>query len=129
LNREELEPRWGAWKPAILAIAGGSVMIGLMISWIFLETIYGFIAWLFGFFSNRHLSLAGSWRLAGASLLPGALFLLGAIVLYGTGALDLVRLAVAAGVHFSYWMAVLICRCVAPAEASAGPSDKRKSVC
>lgn len=98
-NRDELEPRWGAWIPPILAIAAGSVIVGLMLSWFCLATIYSLAAWLFGFFSNRDLSLFGSWRLAGASLLPGTLFLLGAIVLYGAGALDLVRLAVAAGLH------------------------------
>lgn len=98
-NRDELEPRLGAWKPAILAIAAASVITGLMLSWIFLATLYSLAAWLFGFFSNRDLSLAGSWRLAGAALMPGALFLSGALVLYGAGALDIVRLAVAAGLH------------------------------
>ena len=98
-NRDELEPRWGAWKPAILAIAGASVIIGLMAGWILLATIYCLGAWLFGFFLNRDLRLAGSWRLAGAALLPGVLFLSGAIALYGAGALDLVRLAVAASLH------------------------------
>jgi hypothetical protein len=100
LNRDEIEPRWGAWKPAILAIAAALVLVGVTVGWIFLATIRCFAAWLAGFFSNRDLSLAGSWKLAGAALLPGLLFLSGAIVLYGAGALDLVRLAFAAGFHF-----------------------------
>jgi len=99
-NRTELGPWWGAWAPAILALAAGLVVVGLMASWACLATVYFLAAWLVGFFANRDLSLWGSWRLAGAALMPGALFLCAAILLYGLGALDLVRLAVAAGVHW-----------------------------
>jgi len=100
LDRAELGPWWGAWAPAILAIVEGAVVVGLMSSWACLATVYFIPAWLVGFFANRDLSLRGSWRLAGAALLPGALFMAAVIVLYGCGALDLVRLAVAAGVHW-----------------------------
>lgn len=98
-NRGDVEPAWGAWRPPILAIAAGLVISGLMLSWAVLGTVYCLAIWLFGFFSNRDLSLAGSWRLAGAALMPGALFLTGAIFLYGLGALDLIRLTVVAGLH------------------------------
>jgi hypothetical protein len=99
-NRSDLGPWWGAWAPALLAIAAGLVISGLMISWALLATVYCGAAWLVGFFANRELSVSGSWRLAGAALMPGALFLTAAIVLYGLGDLDLVRLAAAAGGHF-----------------------------
>ncbi len=98
-NRTELGPWWGAWAPAILAIVAGLVAAGLMLSWACLATVYFLPAWLVGFFANRDLSLRGSWCLAGAALMPGALFLCAAIFLYGWGALDLVRLAVAAAMH------------------------------
>jgi hypothetical protein len=93
-NRIELGPWWGAWAPAILAIAAATVVAGLMVSWVCLATLYCLPAWLIGFFANRDCSLGGTWRLSGAALTPGALLLSGVIVLYGWGALDLVRLAV-----------------------------------
>ena len=99
-NRTELEPWWGAWAPAILALVLLGMTGGLMLIWAVLATVYFLPAWLLGFFANRAVSFGGSWRLAGAALLPGALFMCGALVLYGFGALDLVRLAVAVGVHF-----------------------------
>jgi hypothetical protein len=98
-NRTKLGPWWGAWAPAILAIAAGLVAAGSMLSWACLATVHFLPVWLVGFFANRDLSLRGSWCLAGAALMPGALLLCAAIFLYGWGALDLVRLAVAAAVH------------------------------
>jgi len=99
-NRTELVPWWGAWAPAILALAAGLVVAGLMASWVCLGMVYCLPVWLVGLFANRDLSLRGSWRLAGAALMPGALFLCVGIVLYGLGALDLVRLGVAGAVHW-----------------------------
>jgi hypothetical protein len=98
-NRTELGPWWGAWAPAILAMAAGLVMVGLMVTWACLATVYFLPVWLLGFFANRDLSLRGSWRLAGAALMAGALFMCAVVVIYGCGALDLVRLAVAAALH------------------------------
>lgn len=100
-NQRELVPWWGAWAPVILAMVAGLVVAGLVVSWACLATVYFLPVWVVGFFANRDLSLQGSWRLAGAALMPGALFLCAAILLYGWGALDLVRLIVAAAVH---WM-------------------------
>jgi hypothetical protein len=99
-NRTGLKPWWGAWTPAMLALTGIGVISGLLVSWSVLATLYCWIAWLVGFFGNRDLSLAGSWRLAGAALVPGALFMSLAIWLYGIGALDLVQLLAAAALHF-----------------------------
>jgi hypothetical protein len=107
-NRGELGPRWGAWAPAILAIVAGLVVASLMVTWACLATVYSPLAWLVGFFARRELSLRGSWYLAGAALMPGALVLCGAIVLYGWGALDIVRLTVAAALHLVMgWVYVL----------------------
>ena len=99
LNRTELGPWWGAWAPPLLAMAAGLVVVGLMVTWACLATVYCLPAWLISFFSDRNCSLGGSWRLAGAALMPGAFLLCAAILLYGWGALDLVRLAVAGAAH------------------------------
>jgi hypothetical protein len=94
-NRTELGPWWGAWAPAILAGAAGLVVVGLMVIWTCLATVYWLPVWLIAFFANRDCSLGGSWRLAGAALMPGVLWTWAAFLLYGWGGLDLVRLAVA----------------------------------
>ena len=98
-NQPELEPWWGAWAPAILALLGGGVIGGLMVIWAILAFIYLPVAWLVGFFNDRQLSLAGSWRLAGASLMPGALLMNAGLWLYGFGLLDVIQLTAAAAVH------------------------------
>jgi hypothetical protein len=98
-NRTELEPWWGAWSPPILAIVAGAVIAGLMLAWTCLATVYLLPVWLIGFFANRDLTFAASWRLAGAALMPGALFHVVAIIFYGLGALDLLRLVMAAALH------------------------------
>ena len=108
-NRTELGPWWGAWAPAILAMAAGLVVVGLMVTWACLATVYFLPVWLVGFFVNRDLSLRGSWRLAGAALMPGALFICAVVFLYGCGALDLVRLAVAGVLHLVMgWVYLII---------------------
>ena len=98
-NRDHLQPWWGAWSPMFLALATALVLATLLPLWAALATLYSLPAWLLAFFADRTLTWRGSWLLAGASLIPGALFLTGAILLYGLGALDLVKLALAAAAH------------------------------
>jgi hypothetical protein len=98
-NRPELGPWWGAWAPPILAAVAVVVIFGLMTSWAFLSTLYFLPAWLIGFFGNRVVTLGGAWRITGAALMPGAILLTVAIVFYGLGAIDVLRLTVAAGLH------------------------------
>jgi hypothetical protein len=98
-NRTELEPWWGAWSPAILAIVAAIVIVTLMATWAVLATLYAPIVWLLGFFANRDLNLSQSARLAGAALMPGALFICATIVCYGLGGLDLVGLAACGIAH------------------------------
>lgn len=98
-NRTDLGPWWGAWAPPILAMVAGLVVVGLMLSWAGLATVYCLPVWLIAFFADRDCSLGGSWRLAAAALMPGALLMCAAILTYGWGALDLVRLVVAGAVH------------------------------
>jgi hypothetical protein len=118
-NRSALIPWWGAWSPPILGIVAGLVIVGLMLTWALLATIYCLPVWLVGFFANRDLSLRGSWRLAGAALLPGALLLTAAVFLYGSGALDLIRLAVAGAAHLVIGCIYLI---VSPLRSPSHPA-------
>ncbi len=99
-SRTDLEPWWGAWRPAVLAmILVGSVGF-LFTSWWLLSTAYALPAWMLAFYLNRSLSLWGGWKLAGACLMPGALFFTVAIALYALGFLDLLHMAVALALHF-----------------------------
>jgi hypothetical protein len=101
INRTEMEPRWGAWAPPILWITFGSVVIWLLANWALLASVVCLPIWLLGFFANRQLSLAGSWKLAGAALMPGALLMMAAILFYGLDVLDLVQLLAAALAHLA----------------------------
>ena len=107
-NRTGLWPWWGAWAPAILALAAGSVVAGLMVIWAALATLYCLPVWLIGFFGDRDCSLGRSWRLAGAALMPGALLMCAASCMYGWGTLDLLSLAVTAGMHLLVGWAYLL---------------------
>ncbi len=98
-NRTDLEPLWDAWRPDILAIATGAIIVGLMLSWAVLATVYFFPVWLICFFADRDLNFRKCWRLAGAALMPGALLLTAAIAFYGLGALDLIQMSFALGAH------------------------------
>jgi len=84
------------------------LLMALLLDWAAMATLYFLPAWLVAFFTNRDLSLVGAWRVAGAAQLPGALFMAVAIVLYGLGAVDLIRLVLAAAVHVVIgWVYVL----------------------
>lgn len=98
-NRTELEPSWGAWRPPVLAFVAVGVAVGLFMSWFLLATIYAGPIWLIGFFTNRELTLAGSWKLCAAAVLPGALFMAVAISFYALEALDLVQMGFAWAGH------------------------------
>ncbi len=123
VNRTELQPWWGAWSPALLAVAGAAVVLGLLSAWALLASLYFFPVWLIGFFRDRRLSLAGSWRLAGAALMPGALFMSAALLTYGRGVLDLVQLMVALAGHFIVGWFYLVASplCLPPCARPAAP--------
>lgn len=99
-NRKELKPWWGAWQPALLAVAAAAVVVGLLLVWYALAAIYALPVRLVAFFSNRDLKLHECCRLAGAALMPGALLMAAGILLYDFGVLDLVGLGFVAGGHF-----------------------------
>jgi hypothetical protein len=118
-NRTELEPWWGAWAPELLALIGAAVVAGLMATWTVLAFVYAPVAWLVGFFYDRHLNLAGSWCLAGAALVPGALFMSTGLCLYSLGVLDLIQLLAVGVLHIVFgWVYVVYGSLSAPLHPS-----------
>jgi len=120
-DRTDLEPLWNAWKPDILGIAAGVVIVGLMLFWSVLATVYFLLVWLICFFADRDLNFRESWRLAGAALMPGALLLTAAIAFYALGALDLIQMSFAFGAHFVLgWIYLFVSPLFLPRVSPAG---------
>ncbi|MEW6303301.1 MAG: hypothetical protein AB1705_07520 [Verrucomicrobiota bacterium] len=99
LNRPELQPLWGAWKPMLLAGVAIATVLGLFLSWFLLAVIYAAPVKLMSFYADRDLTWRQSRRLATAALMPGALFLTLAILLYGLSRLPLAGLLLAVVMH------------------------------
>ena len=98
-NRLDLEPRWEAWEPFLLAGLGLGSGGFIFVSWLVLAALYFPFILLFGYLRKREVSLGGSWRLAAAALMPGAVLLSIGIVCYGLGIIDMVRLFTLAILH------------------------------
>ena len=108
-NRTRLEPWWGAWEPALAAIAALGTFVSLLVAWMVLATLYCAPVRLITFLANRDLNWRQSWRMAGAALMPGALFFTVAIICYSLNWIDLVRLGGAAVLHVVVgWIYLLI---------------------
>ena len=124
-NRNELEPRWGAWAAELLLIAGAAAMICLLLSWSLLTTLYFLPVWMLGFLTNRDLSFRQSWRLAGAALMPGALLMAAAVLFYGIGFLNLVSFGFTFVAHFFIgWIYLLLSLLFVPqVPATAGQGN------
>jgi hypothetical protein len=119
-NRTELDPWWAAWEPLLLSGAVVLTVVGLMLSWTLLATLYFVPVKLFAFFENHDLGWWQSWRLAGAALMPGAMFLTGGMVLQCLGIIDLVQLGAVWALHFVIgWLYLFISPLFLPRHPSA----------
>jgi hypothetical protein len=98
-NRTELEPWWGAREPWIVVLAVALTLVGLMVSWFILATLYCVPVKLITLFENRDLGWGQSWKLAGAALMPGALFMTAGVVACGLNLVDLIQLGSIAAMH------------------------------
>ena len=57
LTPAEMEPKWGAWKPAVFGYLIGGVIANLFISWLAFGILYTLIPRLLAILMRRHLSL------------------------------------------------------------------------
>ena len=100
LGRPIIEPKFGAWKPYLLASAGLGSFVALLFSWTVLAYLYATPAKMIAYFNDRSLTWSGSWRLAGAALMPGCVMLSIGILLFGAGTIDLIRFGLLFAAHF-----------------------------
>ncbi len=100
LDRNELDPWWGAWRKAVAAAAVVATILALLALWWALGTLASPLVWFLAYFADKQLSLLSSWRLACAAFTPGALLLVTGLALYGVGAIDLLRLGLFVVLHF-----------------------------
>lgn len=125
VNREELQPLWGAWRPTILFGALAVVVIGLFVTWFVLATLFTVPVWWWGFYLNRDLNLRASWRLSSAALLPGAFLMLVALSFYDLGIMDLVQMTFVFVVHLALgWVYLGVSPLFVPRASDAPPVAK-----
>lgn len=120
-NRPTLEPLWTAWRAEILFLIAFASILVLLLNWWILGTLYFLPVWLTGFFTNRDLSVRGSWKLSNAALLPGALLMTGGIFIYGLG-FPFVLFAFVFGAHLVLGWLYLFFALAFFARTSAAPS-------
>ena len=108
LNRNEVEPWWGAWHPAVTVGLSAATFVGLLVTWEILAWLYAWPVRLISFYADRDLSWSGAWRLGGAALLSGAMFMVLALDAYAFHQLNLMQLLAAFVLHFMIgWVYVL----------------------
>lgn len=105
LNRTELEPLWGAWRPYLLTAAGAAAALGLVALWLLLGFVLALPTWAYVSFLGRVATFTACWRLATAALLPGAVPVAIALFVYGHQRLTVPELLLAAA---SYPVAALV---------------------
>jgi hypothetical protein len=100
LNQAEVQPWWGAWKPAFLAGAGTVTGVALLLMWFLLGILYMPLIKLLGFYADRHVSWLGARRCATAAMLTAALLMCASIVLYAFQEISLLGLLAVVAAHF-----------------------------
>jgi len=100
LNRPELVPLWGAWRPFVLWGVFLGTAVALLASWIGLATAGAIPLRLAAFYADREVTLMGCWRLLVAALLPGGLLLGTAVFFYGLRGLSTIELLAYFLLHF-----------------------------
>lgn len=100
LNPADLEPKWAAWRPAVLAYLFFGTIAMLFATWIGFGILYAIPVRILAAILKRAVSLWGSWKLSVAGLLPAAILLTVAIAAYGLGQIRILHLVVIWALHF-----------------------------
>lgn len=100
VNRQSLDPWWGAHKPFILIGIGGTVTVGLLICWLIMSLVYAPVTRLGAYIMDRKLSALGAWRLSVMALMPGSLWICASLVLYQMRLFEFIGFLAAYILHF-----------------------------
>jgi hypothetical protein len=100
LTRADWEPKWPAWRPAVMAYLFFGTIAGLFASWIGLGILYAVPARIVASILKRSLSLWGAWKLCVAGLLPAAILLTVALGVYALGQIRITELMLTWILHF-----------------------------
>lgn len=120
MNKPELEPLWGAWRPFLLIMLGASYGLALVFIWTLLGLFYAPLAMLAALIWRRPLAWRQAWRMSIAALMPGALWMAVVVALYGLRQLNLIGLMVAFLLHIvAGWLFLLF----SPACLKNPPAD------
>jgi hypothetical protein len=98
-NRPELEPWWGAWRWAVMAVLALAMIVSLFVMWWALALVYLPAVKFIAFFADRTITWRGAGCLSAAALLPGACVVALGLVLYGLGAIGLFHFALFFALH------------------------------
>ncbi len=108
LNRTEMEPLWGAWRP-YMHLGAGIVLVGaLLLLWSLLAAALVLPLRFYAFLADRRTTCAACWRLAVASLIPGATLMGVAVLFYGLSRLTLVDLLLINALHLFVGLVYLL---------------------
>jgi hypothetical protein len=99
VNRPDVLPAWGAWRPFVLWGVFGAGVIWVLACWLLLATFGAVPLRLLAFFLDRALTLGAAWRLLAVAWIPGGLLFALAVFLYGVQQLHLAGLALVALAH------------------------------
>ncbi|HEY6169476.1 MAG TPA: hypothetical protein VI454_15650 [Verrucomicrobiae bacterium] len=100
LNRSDLVPSWGAWRPFVLWGVFLGAIVFLLASWTLVAVVGSLPLRLATFYLDRDVTLGGCCRVVFIALPPGAMFLGTVIFFYGLGRLNLFELAMYFAAHF-----------------------------
>jgi hypothetical protein len=100
LNRTDLDPKWAAWRPALLAYLFLGTIAMLFSTWVAFGIAYTIPVRIFAAVLKRSVSLWGSWKISVAGLLPAAILMTVAIAAYGLGQIRIIHLIVVWALHF-----------------------------
>jgi len=118
LNRTELDPLWGAWRPHALATVAGATFAILLVLWAIIATLLAIPLRAYALLLGRQPGLGGCWKLAFAALMPGALIMCAALFGYGLRRLSLGELMLFHGLHLLVNTAYLL---ISPLRIPEGP--------
>lgn len=126
LSRADWEPKWAAWRPAVLAYLFFGTIAMVFSTWITFGIAYAIPVRILAAILKRSVSLWGSWKLSVAGLLPAAILMTVAIAAYALGQIRMPHLIGAWALHFVIgWIFIIGATFRLPERVKAAPNPFR----